>query len=382
VAPVFPLAEYQRRMEKAQAEIRARGLSALLVYAQESMYYLTGFDTAGYVFYQVLIVPAEGEPTLLTRIPDVSIARYTSTIEDVRVWINREGDNPARDTLDILRECGLDRGPLGIETHTYGLIASRYRMVAETLGESSLVEASDLVADLRLIKSPAEIDMVREAGRLADVGLEEVYRTAAPGVEESRILQAAQGEMLGQGGDYPALQFIIGSGPRALMTRNVTGSRALSEQDQLTVEFAGVYRRYHACLMRTLIVGRPSDTHLRMHAALTKGLRQMTAIIRPGLPLGEIDHAYRQACDEAGFERQRFKQVGYNLGATYPPNWMEPPLLYTGNPTPAQPGMVLFMHPILMDIDTSITMTTGYTVVVTEDGNEVLSKHPLDLVVK
>jgi Xaa-Pro dipeptidase len=201
-------------------------------------------------------------------------------------------------------------------------------------------------------------------------------------VDEGEILQASQGEIIRRGGDFPAIHYIIGSGPKALFGRNVTGYQRLLDNDQLTVELAGVYRRYHACLMRTVIVGRPTDQHLRMHQALTEGLREMTRIIRPGLPVGEIDATYRRYSDQAGFEKARFKQVGYSLGATYPPNWMEPPLLYTGNPTPAQPGMVLFMHPSLMDQDRQLAMTTGYTVIVTDDGCEVLSKLPLDLVVK
>jgi Xaa-Pro dipeptidase len=382
MAPVFPTTEYAARMARAQAEIRARGLAGRLVYAQESMYYLTGYDTFGYVFYQVLIVPAEGEPTLVTRTPDIALARYTSTITDVRIWVNAEGANPALDTMEALRDRGLWGKPLGIETATYGLTAASYLMVKQAFGDQPLVEASDLVPRLRLIKSPAELAMVRRAGELGDAALERVYETAGPGVDEGAILQAAQGEIFRQGGDYPASFFVIGSGPRALLSRNTPGARTLSDNDQLTVEFAAVYRRYHACLMRTTIIGTPTDQHLRMHAALTEGLRAMTRIIRPGLPVGEIDATYRRYCDEAGFEKARFKQVGYSLGATYPPNWMEPPLLYTGNPTPAEPGMVLFMHPILMDLERDLAMTTGYTVIVTEDGCEVLSKLPLDLVVK
>jgi Xaa-Pro dipeptidase len=380
--PVFPPSEYEPRMERAQAAIRERGLAGLLVYAQESMYYLTGYDTAGYVFYQVLVVPAEGEPTLLTRTPDYPIARYTSTIRDVRLWVNAEGDNPARDTIDVLEDRGLWGRPLGIELSTYGLTAGNYALVRETFGDQSLVDASDLIATLRVVKSPAELEHVRRAGELADAALQRVYETAAAEVDEGEILQASQGEIVRRGGDFPAFHYIIGSGPKALFGRNVTGYRRLSANDQLTVEFAAVYRRYHACLMRTIIVGTPTDRHLRMHEVLTNGLRAMTRIIRPGLPVGEIDATYRRHCDEAGFEYARFKQVGYSLGATYPPNWMEPPLLYTGNPTPARAGMVLFMHPILMDQERDLAMTTGYTVIVTDDGCEVLSKLPLDLVVK
>src|SRR3546814_7647767 len=122
-------------------------------------------------------------------------------------------------------------------------------------GFATLVDASELVSRLRMVKSPAELAYVRRAAELADAALDEAHRLTGPGADEGEILAAMQGAVFRGGGDYPGNEFIIGSGPDALLCRYFTGRRVLDATDQLTLEFAGAYRHYHACLMRTIPVG-------------------------------------------------------------------------------------------------------------------------------
>src|SRR3712207_9373467 len=113
----FTAAELAARRTAASAELARRGLDGLLMFRQESMYYLTGYDTFGYVFFQCLYMGADGETmTLLTRTPDLRQAEHTSVIEDIRLWYDAEGVNPAEDLRRILDEHGLGGKRLGIET--------------------------------------------------------------------------------------------------------------------------------------------------------------------------------------------------------------------------------------------------------------------------
>src|SRR5215207_596591 len=181
------------------------------MFRQESMYYLTGYDTFGYVFFQCFYMGSDGETlTLLTRTPDVRQAAHTSVVEDVRVWYDTEDADPAMDLREILEEHGLRGKRLGIETDAYGLTGYNLKRV----------EASDLVSGLRAVKSPAEIEYVREAARLADLGFDRAVQVAAPGVFEGDVLAALQGAIFEGGGDFPANEVIIGSGPRALLFRS------------------------------------------------------------------------------------------------------------------------------------------------------------------
>jgi len=183
----------------------ARGLDGLLVFRQESMYYLTGYDTFGYVFFQCLYMGADGGTlTLLTRTPDVRQAEHTSVVEDIRVWYDAEGADPAGNLREVLEEHGCRGKRLGIETDAYGLTGYNLKRVESALGGfCELVEASDLVSRLRVIKSPAEIAYVREAARLADLGLDRAVEVAAPGIFEGMSLRPCRARSSRAAGTSP-----------------------------------------------------------------------------------------------------------------------------------------------------------------------------------
>ena len=379
----FTNEELAARRKSVADELADRGLDGLLMFRQESMYYLTGYDTFGYVFFQCLYMGADGETlTLLTRTPDLRQAEHTSVIEDIRLWYDAEGVNPADDLREILEEHGARGKRLGIETDAYGLTGYNLKRVEAALDSfCELVEVSDLVTSLRMVKSPAEIEYVREAARLADLGLDRAVEVAAPGIFEGDVLAALQGAIFEGGGDFPANEVIIGSGPRALLFRSAAGMRRMDPIDQLSLEWAGSYRHYHAAMMRTLAVGEASGYQRNLHSAVREAIEAMTESLSPGRPVGEVDDAHRRVLDAAGLKEHRFAACGYSLGTTFSPNWMDKPMLYSGNPVLAQPGMVFFLHCIVTDSERGVAMSLGYTCLVTEDGREVLSERPLELTV-
>jgi len=379
----FAAEELAARRKAVAAELDRRGLDGLLIFRQESMYYLTGYDTFGYVFFQCLYMGVDGETlTLLTRTPDVRQAEHTSMIPDIRVWYDSEGTNPAEDLKKILDEHGCRGKRLGIETDAYGLTGYNLRRVEAALsGFCELAEASDLVTRLRAVKSQAEISYVREAARLADVALDRAVEKAAPGAFEGDVLAALQGAVFEGGGDFPANEVIIGSGPRALLFRYAAGMRRIDPVDQLSLEWAGSYRHYHAAMMRTLCVGEASEYQRHLFSVVHEALEEMTEALVPGRPVGEVDDAHRRVLDAAGLEKHRYAACGYSLGTTFSPNWMDWPMLFSGNSVPAEPGMVFFLHCIVANSERGVAMSLGRTCLVTDAGREVLSARPLELIV-
>ena len=379
----FAESELAARRDKACAAMAARGLDGMLLFRQESLYYLTGYDTFGYVFFQCLFLGADGLMTLLTRAPDLRQARFTSVIEDVRVWVDAAGATPESALVEILEEHGAKGARLGVEWDAYGLTAALgFRLRSALDGVCALEDASDLVSRLRVIKSPAELAYVRRAAELADDSYAEAVRLAGPGAFEGDILAAMQGAVFSGGGDDPANETIIGSGPGALMCRYFTGRRHLEADDQLTLEFAGVYRHYHACLMRTIRIGEPPPRQHAIHAAALDALAAAKEALIPGRPIGAVFDAHAAVLDAAGFGPHRMNACGYSLGATYAPNWMDWPMVFHGNPEPAAEGMVFFIHIIVFDSDAGLAMTSGQTVEVTGDGCTPLTQAPLELIVK
>ena len=380
MATHFAAEEFLARKDKVLAEMSRRGLDALLMFAPESHYWLSGYDTFGFCFFQCLVLKRDGGLTLLTRSADLRQARRTSIVEDIRIWIDSAGAQPAHQLRDLLDDLDLLGSTLGIEYDTQGLTAANGRAVDEALRTFAETEdASAIVPRLRMVKSDAEIAYVRRAGELADDALDAALRLIGPGADEGAILAAMQGAVFAGGGDYPGNPFIIGSAEDALLCRTKSGRRELAATDQITLEFAGVYRMYHVALMRTVLVGTPRDRHLEMHEAASEALQACEHVMRPGNTFGDVYAAHVSAFDRLGMGRHRLNACGYSLGTRYAPSWMDAPMFYRDNPEAIVPNMVLFAHMILMDSDSDTAMTLGRTYLTTDGAAQPLSRHETGL---
>ncbi|RFC65447.1 aminopeptidase P family protein [Fulvimarina endophytica] len=376
----FSMDEYQNRQARLIERMKEEKLDALMLFSQESMYWLTGYDTFGFCFFQCLVFTGEGEMRLLTRSADLRQARHTSTIENIVVWRDRGSADPVIELRDLLEDMDLLGAKIGVEWQTHGLTAANGKMVEERLGSfASLKDASLLVSMLRAVKSPAEITQIREAARLADDAYREMLPLVRPGADEAELLATLQGSVLKNGGDYPANPFILGSGDDALLCRYKSGRSRLKESDQLTVEWAGVKAQYHAALMRTIILGQPSERHLELHAAAVEALEAVEKAMRPGQTFGDVFDAHAAVMEAHDLARHRLSACGYSLGARYAPSWMDAPMFMSGNQTEIQPDMTLFAHMIIMDSESGTAMTLGRTYLTTNGAPEPFSRLSLDL---
>lgn len=373
--------EYAGRVARARAALVDAGLDAILLFAPASHYWLTGYDTFGFAMFQCMVLDSDGRIDLLTRAPDMRQARYTSTLTDaqIHVWPEYEGAQPAADLQALLIERGLAGKRLGIEVKSAGLNVANWEALRSALGQD-VTPADDLIAMLRRVKSPSEIEMHRKAAALSDDALDAALATTKAGAFEGDILAAMQGAVFKGGGDYAGNEFIIGSGPGALLCRYYSGRRHLDDQDQLTLEWSGAYGRYHAAMMRTLITGKADRAQRAMHAACVEALEACEDAIRPGAPMGSVFDAHAKVFDGHGFGAARLQACGYGMGIAYNPIWVEFPMFYEGNPLLMEAGQVFFLHMILMDSDAGLAMCWGHSVLVTDTGVERLSRHPLDLV--
>ena len=377
----FEIAEFAARLSRAQTALENANLDGILLFAPESHLWLTGYDTFGFAMFQCMVLGADGRIDLLTRAPDLRQARHTSILreEQIHIWTEVEGATPAQDLARLLAARGLIGKRMGWETQTPGLTAWNGDMVRAAIPD--LIEASDVVRACRRVKSPAEIAMHRRAAALSDDALDAAIETTRAGAFEGDILAAMQGAVFKGGGDYAGNEFILGSGPGALLCRYYSGRRHLDPQDQLTLEWSGAYARYHAAMMRTLVVGKANDAQKRMHTAAVEALEACETAIRPGDPMGNVFDAHARVFDAHGLNHARLQACGYGMGAVYNPIWVDFPMFYEGNPLLMQAGQVFFLHMILMDSEAGLAMCWGHSVLVSETGVERLSRSSLDMVV-
>ena len=185
----FSKEEFKSRKSNILNSMKEQNIDALLMFRQESMYWLTGYDTFGYVFFQTLVLDQKGNLILLTRAPDLRQAQNTSNINDIRIWVDKDGSNPTDDLKIILDELNLKGKKIGIEYEAYGLTGRNAIKLNQSLENyCSIEDKSELITKLRVVKSDEEITYVRKAANLADLALEEVWKYAKSGASEAKIL--------------------------------------------------------------------------------------------------------------------------------------------------------------------------------------------------
>lgn len=377
----FTRQEFADRLTRLKAVMNQKNLDAMLLFAQESMFWLTGYDSFGFCFFQTMLVTRSGEFTLLTRAPDLRQAQHTSIVEEILIWKDQAGYDPTQDLLELLK-AKLPRGSqIGLEYDTAGMTGKICRQLDQRLTDQyQLHDASEIVTRLRLVKSQAELDYTVTAARLADDALDAAIMKTKAGADEGEILAAMHSAIFSQGGDYAGNEFIIGSGPDALLCRYKSGRRKLSAQDQLTLEWAGAFAHYHAAMMATLIVGQPSPRHVQLFEAAAHALGSVEAAMQVGNPVGAMFDAHAKALDDAGLQEHRLNACGYSLGAVFTPCWMDQPMIYEANPLILEDNMVFFVHMIIADSDSQTAMTLGRTYTTGSQGPQRLSRHEIDLI--
>jgi Xaa-Pro aminopeptidase len=380
----FSLEEFADRQRRVRQALEDRGLDGLLVSRVEDQYWLSGLDTSGFVIFHAMFIGTGGQLTHVTRTADLASIDYSSICRDIRVWEDAEGNPKSKAIKDMLAGHGMQGKRIGVQLDTFGLLPNLYLELREALeGWCELVDASDLVRVMRVTKSPQELEHHRRAGQVLDRACARAIETTAAGADEGYILGQVYQVIWESGADIPASAFPMGHGEKAMNVRYTTGRDRIGENDQVTFEMGCAWRHYHVADMFTVLTGpRIDDRHLRMNEAAVAALDAVQEALRPGTALAEIYDVHRRTLDRHGYGHAALKACGYTMGATYPPTWMEMPMIYAGNPFVLQENMVFFTHMILSDFETGLIMCAGETSIVTRGAPEVITHVPREPIVK
>jgi len=380
----FSREEFTDRQAQVRRALAERGLDGLLVSRIEDQYWLCGLDTDGYVIFHAMFIGADGQLTHVTRTADLASIEYSSLCSDVRLWEDA-ADNPRSKAIkDMLASHGMRGKRVGIQLDTFGLLPNLHFELREALdGWCELVDASDLIRLMRLVKSPQELEYHRRAGEVLDQACARAIELTVPGADEGSVFAEVYRVMWESGADIPANRLPMGHGEKAMNVRYGTGRGRIGENDQVTFEMGCGWRHYHVADMFTVLTGpRVDPRHPRMHAACVEALEAVQGTLRPGRTLGDAFEAHRATFARQGYEHALLKACGYTMGATFPPTWMEQPMIYRDNPFRFEENMVFFTHMILSDRETGLTMSLGETSVVTPGPPEVITHVPREPIVR
>ncbi|MGU3386367.1 M24 family metallopeptidase [Methylobacterium sp. D53M] len=375
----FPEAEFAARQAAARAAIAGDGHDALVVTGPETIYWLTGRQTAGYFAFQALLVPVDGDPALLVRQLELPGAAANTWLDDIRAY--PDGADPAAALAALVRGRGVARPAL--ERDGWFVAPALAARIDAALGSGPLPDGSGLLAPLRAVKSAAELAAIRAAARYAQAGLAAGLDACAAGTDENAVAAAMLAAATAAGSEAMAMEPLVSSGPRSGLPHMTWRRRRLEPGDAVFLELAGSHARYHAALMRSVWIGPPPAEAQRMMDCALRALDAALGAIRPGHPCAAPHAAAQAVIDASGYGPAFRKRIGYSMGVAFAPDWGEGALLslFTGQDRPIEPGMV-FHLPATLRRYGAWTVGASETVIVTADGVEPLSDLPRTLSVR
>lgn len=367
----FSIEEYRARVAKLQRIMTERGLDACLCHNLANVCYFTGVETLSCDGF-VCIVPREGRPTLFGSDFEMHNALVSSwTTDNVTYPVMAD---PQAALVDLLIARGWADKRLGTDSLSYPLI--------QALPKASFVEAREVVDSVKVIKSPAEIAYIRQACELTDAGMKAAIQTAAEGRTDNDVAAAAYEVMVRGGSEYMCIQPIITVGRRSGIPHTTFHRTHIEHGDTVFMEMAACVRRYSGPIMRTVIIGKAAKPVRHMADACLASLNALLGNIKPGAVSCEVAAKAKQAWQSQIQGLVWHGYYGYSIGLGFPPTWSDCDInIREGEDTVLQPGMVFHCTTSLRDVGNYGTAFSE-TVLITEDGHEVLTNLPRELLIK
>lgn len=379
----FDEAEYHRRQARVRQAMAARGIDLLVVSDPCNLYYLCGYDAWSFYVPQVLLLGIEDRPVWIGRAMDAAGAAITTHLPagDIRAYgdeyVQSATRHPVAFIVDEIRSRGWGSARIGLEIGNYYLGARAYLAFAEALGADQIIDASLLVNWVRAVKSPAELEYMRQAAQIVEGAMQAAYDIIRPGVREcdaaAEIYRALIGGTAEYGGNYASSPPLMPSGEQVHTPHLSWTDQPYRSGAQVNLELVASRHRYHTPLGRSILLGEASPAMRRLEAALCDGIEAALAFVRPGVTAAEIDAAWQAAAGKHGI--QKAARCGYSIGIAYPPTFGEQTIsIRPGDETIMETGMTLHLMPAVWLGSESLVMTEPF--IVTSDGAECLCRFP------
>ncbi|MFN0166535.1 MAG: M24 family metallopeptidase [Bryobacteraceae bacterium] len=393
--PDFPREEYLARWRRAREAIKAAGMDALLLSNQENLRYFAGFHQGAWEckhFYFFLLLPAdETIPPVLLFANGFQHQARCSWVEEVRHWKWQKAFYMSHETnavpliAEVLREKGLDGGTIGMELGAnmhLGMGARHFDDLRQAVARAQIVDGTDAIWSVRAIKSPAEIERLREAARISCLGVKAGFEALRAGVTERQIAGVMHEAMFGAGATRTGLMCVYG-GPRLMWADSTPSDYAFRKGDVIQFDGGIIYEGYWCDFKRMAAIGEPTAEQRRHFELACRGLERALETMGPGVASRDVFHAAFAVNNEAGYGdfsawclENGWSAIGHSLGL----NIHEHPGISAASPAVLEPGMVFAVEPYITlggkfpFWDATEKYGLEDNVVVTADGIEMLTK--------
>ncbi|MBV9137520.1 MAG: aminopeptidase P family protein [Hyphomicrobiales bacterium] len=379
--PYFSKQEFEARLDAVRRAMAARGLAVFIVSAPENIFYLTGLDHWGYFAPHMLLVPAEGQPVLVTRsMEKVTVA---TQVANARFEGHRDDETAADAVCRILLgEWHHIEPRFGVEAWSSGLPLGLAEHLKQKVRNAEWLDVSGVIDDIRMVKSPAEQSFIRRAAMISDAGAKAAIERIRIGESERNIAAACESAMLEAGGTFPGFGPFIRSSGRLGEEHTSWTSRRIEEGDAVFLELSGCFARYHAPLGRLVHLERAPPGTCEMARICADAFEALVAALRKGAPFRDVYSAWQGIVDGAGLSHYRRHHCGYVVGIGIPPSWTggnKVTGLRADSDLILETGMCFHVLSWLMGTGRGDFFLSN-TVLLGENGAEILTRTPIDVV--
>jgi len=366
----FSPEEYLARRDALCALMAQRGIDVCVLNSTANMYYLTGFGSLAYGATS-LIVRADGKAVWVMRLTELSNIRALKG----KIWADDGVGVPdGQDYGTVLARTIADFVPgKPVVAAEFGTVQMALRSFLQPRDES-LVNASGLVEHLRRVKSPAEIELLRQAGHIAAKSCQDGFEALHEGMTDTELAMVVSNSMLASGSHRPAKMPNVCAGPRTARAHVTWCGAPILRGELVNIEPAASVFDYHTPIFRFYSIGRPAERVLELFDVCKEALSEGFSRVRPGMTSHEAARTFESVIEKRGFAEWMVTRPAYSIGGSFAPGWGEDEVMAIRRNHDAvlEEGMCFHVTPCLYQ-DGVGCVGASMPAVLTADGFESLS---------
>jgi len=386
----FSKAEYKDRLKKVQKSMQDKGIELLISQDTANMNYLTGYDAWSFYYAQCVLVHVNAEePICFVRAQDAGGAYIKTYLQDENIikydekYIHTWPSHPYDYLVEIIKQKKWDKLKIGLEMDSHYFTAYCYEKIKSGLPNAKLKDSERLVNWVRLIKSNAEIKLMKSAAQISEKGMKTAIESINPGVRQCDAVAEIQKTLFNGttefGGEYSSIATLLPTG------KGTSASHLTATQDKFVsgeatiIELSGTYKRYHAPMARTVLLGKPNQKKIDAMKATNEALEAGISVTKPGNTANDVAQKFWSVLDKYNIKKE--SRTGYSIGIGYPPDWGEHTLnISKHDKTILQPNVTFHMIAVMQFGDWGVEASEAIRV--TENGSELFCHMSKELYIK
>jgi Xaa-Pro dipeptidase/ectoine hydrolase len=387
---IFTKTEYKERLIKVKDSMQKKDIDLMISQDPANMNYLTGYDAWSFYYAQCVLVHInEDEPICFLRPMDAGGAYIKTYLQDKNIikydekCIHTWPSHPYDYLVEEIKRRKWDNQCIGLEMDSHYFTAYCYEKIKQGLPNAKIKDSERLVNWVRLVKSNAEIDLMRTASKITEQGMKTAIESINPGVRQCDAVAEIQKSLIGGtpefGGDYSGIVPLLPTGKGTSASHLTWTEEKFIKGEATIVELAGVYKKYNCPMARTIILGEPDQKKIDTMKATNEALDAGISEIKPGKTCDEVAQKFWKILDKYGIKKS--SRTGYSIGIGYPPDWGEHTLnIQKGDKTILQPNVTFHMIAIIQFGNWGVE--SSESIRVTENAYELLCNFSRGLHIK